>query len=176
MEGRFEQIANETVEKRQGAEERTAKKTTKNNKMKLKKYMMPKEVKTTEPSQIKKKQERTIALVATLTAYKMAKTIGEEKKEELNQIEKKEEPTVQEIERGCEKNGRKALSLVKAFHFKTQHVPHTTMQQRSQRFRTQLPQPSIQHNRSHQQFPPNQQTICSRSHPRFLGHVLTPLF
>ncbi|KAK2946725.1 hypothetical protein BLNAU_18321 [Blattamonas nauphoetae] len=66
----------------------------------------------------------------------MAKTIGEEKKEDLDQVKKKGEPKVQENTGRHEKVEEKNLSSIQAFHFKIQHAPHTKKQRRSQCLRT----------------------------------------
>ncbi|KAK2955476.1 hypothetical protein BLNAU_9523 [Blattamonas nauphoetae] len=91
--------------------------------------VIPKEVKSPEPSQNKIEQEHTVALVATLTDQTMAESIGEENKESTKQVEKKEEPKVQDNEILCENNGREECII----DTRIQHFPHTTMLQRSQR-------------------------------------------
>ncbi|KAK2941201.1 hypothetical protein BLNAU_23888 [Blattamonas nauphoetae] len=81
--------------------------------------VIPKEVKSPEPSQNKIEQEHTVALVVTLTDQTMAESIGEEKKESTKQVEKKEEPKVQDNEILCENNGREEFII----DTRIQHFP-----------------------------------------------------
>ncbi|KAK2956479.1 hypothetical protein BLNAU_8533 [Blattamonas nauphoetae] len=81
--------------------------------------VIPKEVKSPEPSQNKIEQEHTVALVVTLTDQTMAESIGEENKESTKQVEKKEEPKVQDNEILCENNGREEFII----DTRIQHFP-----------------------------------------------------
>ncbi|KAK2956464.1 hypothetical protein BLNAU_8518 [Blattamonas nauphoetae] len=81
--------------------------------------VIPKEVKSPEPSQNKIEQEHTVALVVTLTDQTMAESIGEENKESTKQVEKKEEPKIQDNEILYENNGREEFII----DTRIQHFP-----------------------------------------------------
>ncbi|KAK2955766.1 hypothetical protein BLNAU_9302 [Blattamonas nauphoetae] len=81
--------------------------------------VIPKEVKSPEPSQNKIEQEHTVALVVTLTDQTMAESIGEENKESTKQVEKKEEPKIQDNEILYENNGREECII----DTRIQHFP-----------------------------------------------------
>ncbi|KAK2952625.1 hypothetical protein BLNAU_12453 [Blattamonas nauphoetae] len=120
VKGRFEQIAKQAEAKRQESEEMVARNMESDDEKKdSKTVVIPKEVKSPEPSQNKIEQEHTVALVATLTDQTMAESIGEENKESTKQVEKKEEPKVQDNEILCENNGREECII----DTRIQHFP-----------------------------------------------------
>ncbi|KAK2949243.1 hypothetical protein BLNAU_15846 [Blattamonas nauphoetae] len=120
VKGRFEQIAKQAEAKRQESEEMVARNMESDDEKKdSKTVVIPKEVKSPEPSQNKIEQEHTVALVVTPTDQTMAESIGEEKKESTQQVEKKEEPKVQDNEILCENNGREECII----DTRIQHFP-----------------------------------------------------
>ncbi|KAK2944172.1 hypothetical protein BLNAU_20919 [Blattamonas nauphoetae] len=120
VKGRFEQIAKQAKAKRQESEEMVARNMESDDEKKdSKTVVIPKEVKSPEPSQNKIEQEHTVALVVTLTDQTMAESIGEENKESTKQVEKKEEPKVQDNEILCENNGREEFII----DTRIQHFP-----------------------------------------------------
>ncbi|KAK2945163.1 hypothetical protein BLNAU_19902 [Blattamonas nauphoetae] len=117
VKGRFEQIAKQAEAKRQESEEMVARNMESDDEKKdSKTVVIPKEVKSPEPSQNKIEQEHTVALVVTLTDQTMAESIGEENKESTKQVEKKEEPKVQDNEILCENNGREEFIIDTRFN------------------------------------------------------------
>ncbi|KAK2939837.1 hypothetical protein BLNAU_25251 [Blattamonas nauphoetae] len=117
---RFEQIAKQAEAKRQESEEMVARNMESDDEKKdSKTVVIPKE-EVSEPSQNKIEQEHTVALVATLTDQTMAESIGEENKESTKQVEKNEEPKVQDNEILCENNGREECIIdTRIQHFPT---------------------------------------------------------
>ncbi|KAK2963438.1 hypothetical protein BLNAU_1480 [Blattamonas nauphoetae] len=120
VKGRFEQIAKQAEAKRQESEEMVARNMESDvEKKDSKTVVIPKEVKSPEPSQNKIEQEHTVALVVTLTDQTMAESIGEENKESTKQVEKKEEPKIQDNEILYENNGREEFII----DTRIQHFP-----------------------------------------------------
>ncbi|KAK2954412.1 hypothetical protein BLNAU_10580 [Blattamonas nauphoetae] len=117
VKGRFEQIAKQAEAKRQESEEMVARNMESDvEKKDSKTVVIPKEVKSPEPSQNKIEQEHTVALVVTLTDQTMAESIGEENKESTKQVEKKEEPKIQDNEILYENNGREEFIIDTRFN------------------------------------------------------------